>query len=324
MKNIQNVVFFGTHELAVPALEVLEELELEILLIVTRPRVGLEPNPMARKVEEPLPHSVKAWARERKIPCVTSRRVSQADLQQRIQDLAPDLHVVADYGRALPENVAEMAARGALQVHPSALPKLRGAHAIRAAIGQGLRKTGVTVFKVDGVPWGGPILLAEEFVLEEEATYGEVVPQIQQLAKETLAKGLQMVDKSKKPKTRTQNAKAATKTPRITSRHRRAPWQLQADEVYNRWRAHAPPGLITSAGLKSIEILRGKPLPSTNVPFGETGTYLGIRSGKLAILCGRQTAFGIEEVRIEGEDDESLPASEVVDLLGIQVGQQFI
>lgn len=323
MKNIQKVVFFGTTELAVPALGVLEDLALEIQLVVTRPRFDLAPNPMARTVVEPPPHPVKRWAQDRGISVFTSRQAAEGQLHEKIFALQPDLLVVAEYGRALPEKLLPAAERGALQVHPSALPKLRGPHAIRAAIGQGLRKTGVTVFRVDGEPWGGPILLAEEVLLEEEETFGEVVPKIQQIAGRMLSEGLQMLDRSKKPKTRAQNAKAATKTPKITARHRRTPWQLKADEVYNRWRAHAPPGLITSVGLKSLEILRGKPLPGANVPFGETGTYLGVRSGKLAILCGRQTAFGIEEVRLEGED-EGRSASEVANLLGLQVGQQFI
>ena len=323
MKNIKNIVFFGTHELAHPALETLDGLGLEPKLIVTRPRVGLEPNPLARRPQEPPPHLVKRWAKERDIPLVISRRAAQQELHEKIQALAPDLLVVVDYGRPLPTKVIEMAARGALEVHPSLLPKLRGAHAIRAALGQGLRKTGVTSLMLEEEPWGGGILLSEEVEIGEEETFGELLARLTELSCTMLGDSLTKVDKAKKPKTRKQNPKAATKTPHITARHRRAPWQLSADEVYNRWRAHAPPGMTTSVRFQSLEIVRGRALPKSNAPFGETGTYLGVRSGKLAILCGQQTVFGIEEVRLPDEETGT-SASEAAEVLGLRVGEQFI
>ena len=323
VRNIKKVVFFGTHELAVPALETLTELEAVPELIVTRPQPGLTTARMERHPPPTPPHWVEKWAEERKIPLVISRRATEVELKERIAALAPDLLVVAEYGRPLPEALLETAARGALELHPSALPKLRGEHALRAALSQGMSKTGITVFLPDADPWGGPILSSEEIVLEEEETFGDLVLRIIPMAKEILAEALQKVDKSKKPKTRTQNPKAASKTPAITSRHRRAPWQLEAKEVLNRWRAHAPPGLVTSIRFQTFEIVKGMAMPWVNVPFGETGTFLGMRSGRMAVLCGGHSAFGIEEVRLDKED-ESINANDAAVALGITVGDQFI
>lgn len=322
MKNIQKVVFFGTHAMAVPALETLLELGLDLQLVVTRPRAGLTPGAVLRPAPEP-PHLVKIWAEERNVPLVISRQAAEAELEQRIRELEPDLLVVSDYGRALPKQLLDTARRGALQVHPSLLPKLRGEHALRTALSQGDNKTGVTVFIVDEEPWGGPILLNEEIPIGEDETYGDLMPRTQEVVQKLLAAGLGKVDKSKSPKTRKQNPKAATKTPRITTRHQRAPWQLEAKEVFNRWRAYTPPGLITSIKFQTVEIVKGQVMPWVNTPMGESGTYLGMRSGHIAVLCGRNTAFGMKDLKLE-RYDEVLTASDAAQELGISVGDQFI
>ncbi len=299
----------------------LDELGLRPLLVVTRPQVGLLPGPTAREDEEPPPHPVVAWVKEKGVDYVRSRRATESALQERIAGLKPDLLLVADYGRALPQALIGVADRGALQVHPSLLPKLRGEHALRMAIANGDKKTGVTVFLPNEEPWGGDILLSEEVEIEDK-TFGQAFPAIEAMALDLLEQGLTKIDKSKKPKGRKQNAKAATKTPRLTHRHRRAPWHLESKAVYDRLRAHCPPGLFTTCRLKSIEIASGRALKLVESPYGESGTFLGIRAGCLAVLCARQTAFGIEEVR--KEDGSSLSASEAADELGLSVGDLFV
>jgi methionyl-tRNA formyltransferase len=323
VKNIKKVVFFGTHEVAVPALETLAELELVPELIVTRPEAGLAPDKLSLRPAEVFPHPVKDWAEAQSLPLVRSRRAAEAELLERIEKIAPDLILVADYGRDLSPEIRATAKRAVLQVHPSCLPKLGGPHAIRVAISQGDRRTGVTVFLVDDDPYLGPILETEEIPLEGHETYGEMVPKVQELACELLAEGIRKVDKSKKPKGRKPNPKTATHTPRITVRHRRAPWQLEAKEIHNRWRAYSPPGLTTSIRLKPVEIVKGDVQPATNAPFGETGTYLGMRGGRIAVLCGRQTVFGIEEVRLKGHDGY-INASDAAQILGLKVADQFV
>ena len=321
MKNIKRIVFFGTQELAVPVLEKLEELSLRPLLVVTRPRVGLMPGPMAREDEEPPPHPVVDWVREKGIDFVQSEQATEPALKEQIAGLKPDLLLVTDYGQPLPTSLIELAERKALQVHPSLLPKLRGEHALRMAISNGDKKTGVSVFLPNEEPWGGDILLSEEVEIEEKS-FGEAFPVIEALALDLLEQGLSKIDKSKKPKGRKQNAKAATKTPRLTTRHRRAPWHLESNAVADRLRAHSPPGLFTTCRLKSIDIASGRALKLVESPYGESGTFLGIRAGCIAVLCARQTAFGIEEVR--KEDGSSLSASEAVAELGLSVGDLFV
>lgn len=322
MKNIQRIVFFGTHELAVPTLEKLLDLELDIALVVTRPQAGLEPGPFAREDREPPPHPVAIWANEKKIELVRSDRATEPELAERLAALTPDLLVVADYGQAVPKSLVDLAKKGALQVHASLLPKWRGEHALRMAFSNGEKKTGITTFLVDEEPWGGPILLQEEIELHEVDSFGTLLPRLIPMAKDLLEQSLAKVDKAKKPTARKQNPKSATKTPRLNERHRRAPWHLEAPAVNDRLRAHSPPGLLTSCRLQRFEIVSGRALKLVESPYGESGTFLGIRAGCLAVLCARQSAFGIEEVRLE--DGTSLNATDAADALGLSVGDLFV
>ena len=323
MKNLNTIVFFGTHELAVPALDTMAGLELTPKLVVPRPQAGLGGDDPAGSASRHEVSPVRAWAREHGVDAVRSRRAAEPALHERIAALEPDLVVVADYGRALPPELLDVAARGAIEVHPSLLPKLRGEHALRGALAGGLNKTGVTVFQVAEEPWGGPVLFQEELEIGEAETFGELFPRAQELGSELLAKALQKVDRGKgKPKGKAQNAKIATRVPRFGGRHRRTPWAMKASQVYDRLRAYTPPGLIAHCRYRPLDILAGKPMEWVEAPYGTTGTYLGMRNGKLAVLCGDATVFGIERLRRPGDEPSS--ASVFARAEELRVGDRFI
>lgn len=322
MKNIRRIVFFGTHELAVSVLSHLQSLELAPALVVTRSRVGLEPGPFEREDEDPPPHPVKRWANAQGIDIFTSEAGDEAELAERLTALKPDLLVVANYGSPLPPSLIGTAAKGAVQVHGGALPKYRGPHPLLRAISAGEKKVNATIFVPDEEPWGGGIFANEEVELEENDTFEVAYSKVETVALELLSDALGKVDKAKKDlKTRKQTTKGPIKIPKLTTRHRRAPWHLESSSVYDRLRAHSPPGLFTSCRLQSFEIISGRVLKLVEAPYGESGTYLGIRAGCLAVLCGRQSAFGIEEVQRNGE---TFSASEAADSLGISVGDLFV
>ncbi len=322
MKNLKRIVFFGTHELAVPALDTLAELELLPSLVVTQPEAGIPPtdgDPSPTEAGSP----VSDWARERGVEVVRSRRAAEPALHERIVALEPDLLVVADYGRALPVDLLDAAPRGAIEVQPSLLPKLRGEHALRGALAGGDKKSGVTVIAVTEEPWGGPVLFQQELELAEDDTFAELLPRAQELGSELLANALNKVDRGKgKPKGKAQNAKIATRVPKVGGRHRRAPWAMPAAKVYNRLRAYSPPGLLAHNKYRPVEILAGKHLGWVEAPYGTTGTYIGLRGGRLAVLCGESTIFGIERLRRPGQEVSS--ASDFARAEELQVGDRFI
>ena len=299
----------------------LQSLEATPVLVVTRPRPGLEPGPFEREGEEPPPHPVYDWATSQGIDVFQSESATEAALSERLAALKPDLLVVGNYGCALPPSVIEKAALGAIQVHGGSLPKYRGPHPLLRSISDGEKKVNATVFVPDEEPWGGGIFASEEVELDENDSFAVAFSKVETVALELLDDALKKADKGKPLKTRKQTTKGPINIPKLTTRHRRAPWHLESSSVYDRLRAHSPPGLFTSCRLRNFEIVSGRVLKLVEAPYGESGTYLGIRAGCLAVLCGRQSAFGIEEVQHNGE---TLSASEAVDVLGISVGDLFV
>lgn len=317
MKQLKKIVFFGTHELAVPALETLAGLELVPQLVVTRPRAGLESD------DDAPPHPVQEWAQEHGVKTVRSRRAAEPELREEVAALAPDLLVVADYGRPLPAELAAAAARGAIEVHSSLLPKLRGEHALRAAIAEGESKSGVTVFQIDEEPWGGPVILQEELAIGPRDTFADVLPRARELAVDLLGQALAKIDRGKgKPNGKAQNQKIATHAPRFGGRHRKASWTMEANQIYDRLRAYSPPGLFAYYSYRPVEILNGIPMDWVSAPNGESGTYLGLRQGKLAVLCGNATVFGIEQICRPGQKRRS--ASDFAHEESVAVGDRFV
>ncbi len=317
MKKIQKIVFFGSHELAVPALGLLTELELTPRLVVTHPRAGYA------RADDPPSHPVVDWAKDHGVDFVRSRRAAEPDLRERIAGIEPDLMVVVDYGRPLPAELLEAVACGAIEVHPSMLPHLRGGHALRASLAAGIKTSGVTVIDVNEEPWCGPILLQKEMVIGERETFDQLLPRAQELSCELLSQALRKLDRAKKmPKGKPQKEpKSLVAAPRIGGRHRKAPWSLKAANVYDRLRAYSSPGIKAYIRYRPVEIVSGMPMTWVEAPYGSSGTYLGMRGGKLAVLCGESTIFGIGRLRWPGGENQSAADFAYAEKLG--VGDRF-
>lgn len=146
--NSPKFVFFGTPTLAVTVLEELEKAGLLPSAVVTTPD---EKRGRGLKLSPP---PVKEWALARGIPVHQPEKLGAAFASQ----LAGDVFVVVAYGKILPKSVLDIPKRGVLNVHPSLLPRLRGASPIRSAILNDDKKAGVTVMVLDEEMDHGPIV----------------------------------------------------------------------------------------------------------------------------------------------------------------------
>ncbi len=323
MKKIKSIVFFGTHELAPTALETLLELDLRPDLVVSGPLSGVPPLEFPGLPEPPKPHAVREWAEAHETPLEISRYGFEPELQERIEKIAPDLILSVDFGAELPTELVAIPSCGAFGVHGSHLPKLRGEHPLRGALALGERKAGVSVYEIDEEPWGGPVILQEELDIEDKETFGELLPRAQKLTVELLAQALEKIDRSKKkPGGKKQNEKSASHAPTADQRHRKMPWSLKPEKVFDRLRAYTPGGLYTYCKRRPVEIVSGLPMEWVETPFGSTGTYLGMRQGKLAVLCGESSAFGVSRLRRPGGETQTASAFAIAE--GLRVGDSFI
>ena len=158
-------VFFGSGGFALPILEALIGAPgIELVGVVTAPD-----RPTGRRAEPtPTPVAVRAVALG--LPLLQPERIRDGAALESIAALRPGLGVLADYGRIVPPAILDLPTHGILNVHPSLLPRHRGASPIPAAILAGDATTGVTLIRMDAGLDTGPIVAAVEWPLDGSET----------------------------------------------------------------------------------------------------------------------------------------------------------
>ncbi|MEM1348448.1 MAG: methionyl-tRNA formyltransferase, partial [Myxococcota bacterium] len=150
------VVYMGTPDFAVPALDALLESRHEVVAVVTNPD---RESGRGKKVRF-SPVKERAVAREVEVFQPLKVRGNQGAIDH-IASYEPDVIVVAAYGQILPQAVLDSAPMGSLNIHASLLPKYRGAAPIHWAIVRGETESGVTIMQMEAGLDTGPMLLAE-------------------------------------------------------------------------------------------------------------------------------------------------------------------
>lgn len=315
MPRVGTIVFFGTPEFAVPTLEALVEAGRKPELVVSRPA---RPTGRGRKVEDP---PVAAAAREHGIDVLQPERVADEEVLGKLQELKPDVSVVVAFGQIFPAELLEVPKHGSINLHASLLPKYRGASPIQSALVHGEKKTGVTTMLMEEELDAGPILLQEEVEIRRSETAGELAERLAKIGGGLMVQTLEQLEKGKL-KPRKQRDESASYASKFSKGDGRMNWALEADELYNRLRAFDPwPGLTATFKGRPVKVLWGVPMSWERAPSGFTGTYLGLRQGKMAILCGGDTVFGIEELQRPGKNPQR--ASDFVHGERLRVGERF-
>lgn len=178
-----------------------------------------------------------------------------------------DLIVVGFYGKILPQKILEIPKYGALNVHPSLLPKYRGPTPIPTAILNGDKETGVTIIQMDEEVDHGPILASTKFSLCERSPEGREIrnsklttPELSQilweLGGDLLVETIpQWVTGKIKPQE--QDHSKATYTKKLTRNDGRIDWNREAEYIERQVRAFTPwPGVFTFWKGKRVKILK--------------------------------------------------------------------
>ena len=159
------VLFLGSGGFAVPILRVL--LDMPDVAVVGA--VGAPDRPAGRHGAV-TPAPAVAFARERGVRVLQPTRLRAPETADELAALAPDVWVLADYGRIVPPGLLALPRHGILNVHPSLLPRHRGATPIPAAILAGDPETGVTIIRMDDGIDTGPIVAARSWPLDGTET----------------------------------------------------------------------------------------------------------------------------------------------------------
>ena len=129
-----------------------------------------QPDKPAGRGKQLTPPPVKILAEELELACIQPPRLRVPEVFEQLQQLAPDLIVVAAYGQILRQNVLDLPRFGCINVHASYLPRWRGAAPIQASILHGDEFTGVTIMKMDAGIDTGPELAKTKVAIEPDET----------------------------------------------------------------------------------------------------------------------------------------------------------
>ncbi|MEG2144492.1 MAG: methionyl-tRNA formyltransferase, partial [Oscillospiraceae bacterium] len=179
-----NIVFMGTPEFAVFQLKALIKRGHRICGVFCQPD---KPQGRHMVVTEP---PVKIVARENNIPVYQLQSLKNPMAHSIIKELNPDLIVVAAYGKLLPKNILDYPPQGAINVHGSLLPRLRGAAPIQRAIIDGERETGVTIMQMGEGMDTGDILLQKAIEIGENENTEELFTRLAVLGSTALVEAV--------------------------------------------------------------------------------------------------------------------------------------
>lgn len=268
-------VFFGSGAFAVPMLEVVaNHPRLRLVAVVTAPD---RPAGRSRAVR---PTPVAARGREVGVPVLQPARVRSVETVAEITALQPELGVLADYGQIVPRALLDLPAGGILNLHPSLLPRHRGATPIPATIAAGDLEGGVSIIRMDDGIDTGPIVAARGWPLDGRerapALEARAAAEGAALLRETIANWLDGVAVA-----RPQPAEGVTVTRPFRREDGRLDPSRPARELERQVRANEPwPGTFVDTGIGRVAVLAAGVTDSRS---GDTAGLLVEEDGRLAL-----------------------------------------
>lgn len=273
----------GTPDFSVPILENLIQSEYEIALVVTQPD-----RPRGRR-RELTPPPVKVVAEKHQIPVFQPEQL-KVDYE-KIIDLKPDLIVTAAYGQLLPNELLEAPTDGAINVHASLLPELRGGAPIHYAILQGKKTTGITIMDMIEQLDAGDIITQEEVEITKTDTVGSLHDKLSEVGARLLIETLPKIFNNEVTRI-PQEESAATFAPNILREDEKIKWNQNAETIFNQIRGLCPwPVAYTTYNGKNMKIWAAE--LTENSINAKPGEIIEILDQDEGIVVGTNSDLGI-------------------------------
>jgi len=271
-----SIVFIGTPRFAVPSLQRLAADGHTISAVLTQPE---RPAGRGRRLR---PSPVKQAAEQLGIAVYQPVTLRDSDAVSRISDLTPEVLVAVAYGQILRPDVLDIAPRGVLNIHPSLIPRWRGASPIPAAILAGDGETGTSVILMDAGMDSGPMLAQRRININPSDNTSSLTEQLSLLSADLLADTLpRWLHGEIKPQA--QDESQATTCARLRKEDGVIDWTRPANEIWRVVRAYNPwPGSCTILDGELLHIWEAWPLEADS---GEPpGTIIAVNEEMLRTL----------------------------------------
>ena len=224
------IVFMGTSEFAVPALEKLLSLtNHEIFAVYTK-----EPSVSGRGNKLQI-SPIHDFANKNNLKIFTPKTLREPLIQKEFYDLNPDIAIVISYGLILPAEILNIPKFGCFNVHPSKLPLYRGSAPLQRSIMNGEKESAVCVIKMDAGVDSGDIVNQEDFKIFDNENYQDISKKTAEIGASLIIKTLhQITDKS--IKFLKQNDELATFAKKIEKNECLIDWNKSCEEIFNKIR----------------------------------------------------------------------------------------
>lgn len=277
------IIYAGTPEFAVPALQKLHADGHDIALVLTQPD---RPAGRGRKLQA---SPVKRAAMALNLEIMQPESLKSTDIQDQLEDLNPDLMVVTAYGLLLPQAVLDIPRHGCWNIHASILPRWRGAAPIQRAIETGDEVTGNSIMQMEAGLDTGPVIANSRLPITMEDTAASLHDQLAQDGADILLKCLDTLEKHGKITAKSQDNSQAIYADKLNKAEAELNFEYPADVLERRIRAFNPwPVCWTELNGKRTRILSATVMPHLHLAPGavtvsENHLIIGCSKGALAI-----------------------------------------
>ncbi len=285
------VVYMGTPDFAVGALESIIKAGHEVVLVVTQPD-----KPKGRGKEMQMT-PVKKCALEHDIPVFQPVKIKEAEAVEYLRTFEADIFVVAAFGQILSSEILHMPKFGCVNIHASLLPMYRGAAPIQAVIINKEKETGVTIMQMDEGLDTGDMLMKEVMPIAEDETGESLHDKLSILGADMIVRALTAIEEGTlKPEHQTGETCYASM---LKKEMGCIDWRKSADDIEHLVRGLYPwPGTYTFLNGKIMKICW---VALSDVPVnGEPGEVCEVTKESLIVNTGEGT-LEIRELQPEGK-----------------------
>ncbi len=270
------VIFMGTPDMAVPSLQALFDSSHEIVQVYTKPpaksgrgqKLNISPiHDLANKLNLP-------------VSCPTTLKTEE--VAEQLASLKADIIVVAAYGHILPKNILDLCKYGCINIHPSLLPRWRGAAPIERTVLAGDMETAVCIMKMDVGLDTGDILLQQKVVLDSQITTEKLYEKLAPIGAKLLIEAL---DNFENLTTTPQSEEGITYAKKLLKEESIIDWQQSAEQIDRMIRALNPwPGCFFKYKGEMIKVLKARLVNNTINSKFSAGEVI---DNQLSINCGQ-------------------------------------
>ena len=283
----------GSPDFAVASLDKVYQ-TTELLAVYTQPD-----KPRGRRGKDLEPTAVKRRALELGLPVHEPRRIRDEEVVAQLREYRPDAILVVAYAKLIPPVILELPRHGCINVHPSLLPRYRGAIPLQASIFAGDSESGVCTFFMDEGYDTGDIIVMRRTPLGPEETFSELSARLALMGAEVLGETLELLRQGKAPRLKQPAEAEGGYTKPMTKAELSISWSQPAEVVRNRIRglADEPGAATTLASGEALKVGRASVVEGG----GKPGEVLGLLKGKGPIVACGQGAVVLEKVKPAGK-----------------------